>query len=63
MHAPAEMPEGWGWSPARKLRGRLEDHRYWTEEYRTTRDVMIHLTGSSAPSIADPPAWQGRHAA
>jgi hypothetical protein len=58
MHARVEVPEGWGWSRARILRGRLEDHGCWTEEYRMARGVVIHLTGSRATSIADPPAWQ-----
>lgn len=43
----------------RILRGRLEDDGYHTGEYRTTRGVMIRLSGSKLSEIADPPAWHG----
>jgi hypothetical protein len=42
------------------LRGRLEDDGYHTDEYRMTRGVMIHVTGSKTSEMADPPAWRGR---
>jgi hypothetical protein len=48
MQAWVEVPEGWGWGPVRTLRGRLEDEGSHTEEYRTTRGVMIQLTGQQA---------------
>jgi hypothetical protein len=41
------------------LRGRLEDGRYHTDEYRLARGIMIHVTGSKSSEMADPPAWRG----
>jgi len=54
-----EVPGEWGWGPVRMLRGRLEDGRYHTDEYRLARGIMIHVTGSKSSEMADPPAWRG----
>ena len=57
VEVPADLA---GWGTLRILRGRLEDDGYWTGEYRLTRGVMIHVTGSKPPQMTDPPAWRGR---
>ena len=61
MRAWVEVPgELAGWGPLRILRGRLEDDGYNTAEYRMARGIMIRLSGSEFPDMADPPAWRGQ---
>ena len=61
MRAWLEVPgELAGWGPLRILRGRLEDDGYHTAEYRMARGIMVRLSGSELPDMADPPAWRGQ---